>query len=241
MSEGILYAGVTNLMSRNALSKYLIAIVAATLDTAKASTTPPTNFETLDVAKVEKLVKADAALIAVGPKSADGKTQAVQATPAGVAAVQGMQPLVAAPKPVHPTGGFQVETETVELPTAKRGGDRSNLYPFDQLSVYPAVGSSFFVPNTDAMPNAGKTIASAVSSATRRHKTSNPPRVFTIRADAAEFTKGSKNNPDGSTPGRIGARVWRIAPETATPAQAAGTDANATQMAPATGFAAPTA
>ena len=69
--------------------------------------------------------------------------------------------------------------------------------------------------------------------------------MFTIRADAQEFTKGSKNNLDGTTPGRVGARVWRIAPETATPAQAAGTDASATQMTPSApavpGFTAPTA
>ena len=236
METTVLYSGVSNLMSRNSLSKMLIAIVAATTDTAKAATQPPTNFETLAVEKVEKLVKADASLIALGPKSADGKTQAVQATPAGIAAVQSMQPIVAAPKPIHPTGGFQIETEMVELPAAKRGGDRSNLYPFDQLTVYPAPGSSFFVPNTESMPNAGKTIASTVSSATRRHKSSTPPRVFTIRADASEF-------PNRADKGRVGARVWRIALETATPAQASGADASATVLTPATGtgFAAPTA
>lgn len=233
--ETVLYANVTNLMSRNSLSKMLIAVVAATIDATKKAATPPTNYETLAVEKVEKLVKADASLIALGPKSEDGKTQGVQATQAGIDAVQAMAPIVAAPKPIHPTGGFQIETEVVELPAAKRGGDRSNLYPFDQLTVYPAPGSSFFVPNTESMPNAGKTIASTVSSATRRHKSSTPPRVFTIRADASEF-------PNATDKGRIGARVWRIAPETATPAQAAGTDANATQLTPQTpGFVAPTA
>ena len=93
MSEGtVLYAGVTNLMSRNSLSKMLIAIVAATTDTAKLATVPPTNYETLPVEKVEKLKKADATLIQLGPLSADGKTQPVQATAAGIAAVQAMSP-----------------------------------------------------------------------------------------------------------------------------------------------------
>lgn len=208
----MLYAAITNLFQRNSLSKKLIQVVKDTNDTAKIAAVPPTNFTVMPVADADKLAKADPTLINLGPVSTDGKTRPVQASAAGIAAVANAAPLVEKPKVVHTPGQFVIETG-VELPAIKRGGDRSQIYPFDQLEI----GQSFFVPNTETMPNAGKTLASTVSSATRRHKASTPPRVFTIRAEALAA--------DGVTKG---ARIWRIAPETATTAQAAGTDATAT-------------
>lgn len=55
---------------------------------------------------------------------------------------------------------------SVPLPEKKRAavGGRSSSYPFDKLEV----GQSFFVANTAERPNAKKSLASTVSSATRR-------------------------------------------------------------------------
>lgn len=208
----VLFATVTNLFSRNALSKRLMAVVKDTQDTAKMTAVPPTNYTVLKVEDAKKLAEAGPTFVNLGPVNPDGKTQPVQATAAGIAAVADAAPLVEKPKVVHTPGQFQIETG-VPLPAIKRGGDRSQLYPFDQLEI----DQSFFVPNTESMPNAGKTLASTVSSATRRHKASTPPRVFTIRAEAL--------GADGVTKG---ARIWRIAPEAATPAQASGENAAAT-------------
>jgi hypothetical protein len=200
----VLYANVTNLFSRTALSKKLIAIVEATKnpDAAKA-------FVLLKPAEVEKLVKADPSLIQVAPSQDGGKTQPVQATAAGIAAVADAAPLVEKPKASHAPGSFSID-KGVQLPPINRGGDRAQMYPFDQLEV----GDSFFVPVSESMPNPGKTLASTVSSATRRYKTATPPRVFTIRANVV--------GPDGATKG---ARIWRIAPEAATAEQASGANA----------------
>lgn len=48
---------------------------------------------------------------------------------------------------------------------AGRGGRNSNVYPFDTM----AVGQSFFVPASEAKPNPAKSLASTVSSATKRY------------------------------------------------------------------------
>lgn len=55
---------------------------------------------------------------------------------------------------------------SVPLPEKKRVafGGRSSSYPFEKLEV----GQSFFVANSEKMPNAKKSLASTVSSATRR-------------------------------------------------------------------------
>jgi hypothetical protein len=207
-----LYATVKNTFSRNALAKKLTQIVKDTTDTTKQATTPASNYTLLPVAEVEKLTKADPTLIQVAPSQDGGKNQAVMATAAGIAAVESADPIVEKPRVVHTVGEYAIE-KTVALPAINRGGDRAQLYPFEQMEV----GDSFFVPVTDTMPNPGKTLASTVSSATRRYKSTNPAvpsRVFTIRANV--------NKVDGDTTTAKGARIWRIAPEAATPAQAAG-------------------
>jgi hypothetical protein len=210
-----LYAGIKNTFSRNALAKTLTAIVAATTDTAKQATTPPTNFLTVKADVVAKLVAADATLVLVKPSTDGGKTQDVMASAAGIAAVQSADPIVEKPKVVHTAGEYKIE-KGVALPTINRGGDRSQLYPFDEMEV----GDSFFVPVSETMPNPGKTLASTVSSATRRYKSTDPAvpsRVFTIRANV--------NQVEGDASTAKGARIWRIAPAAATPAQASGENA----------------
>lgn len=200
----VLYAGVKNTFSRNALAKKLTQIVKDTTDTAKQATSPATNYTTLPVEEVTKLVAADATLIVAAP-SQDGKTQAVMATAAGIAAVQAADLIVEKPKVVHAVSTYAIETG-ITLPTINRGGDRDNLYPFDALEI----GQSFFVPATETMPNPAKTLASTVSTATRRYKSATPARVFTIRANVFQV-EGDSTTPKG-------ARIWRVTPPVEAPA-----------------------
>lgn len=68
---------------------------------------------------------------------------------------------------------------SVPLPTRTRSNaGRSSQYPFDNLEV----GQSFFVPASEKMPNPRKSLASTVSSATRRYATkTDQTRVMKIK------------------------------------------------------------
>lgn len=117
----------------------------------------------------------------------------------------------AAPAPVAAKSAFALE-DGLAIPAAAGRGRGGNTYPFDQM----AVGQSFFVANTEKKPDAAKSLASTVSSATARYavatgnkKTNRKGvevaemkavRTFTVRA-VDETAKG----------GGIGARVWRTA------------------------------
>jgi hypothetical protein len=202
-----LFAAVKNQFSRKSLAKSLTEIVAATVDTTK-------GFLTVTNVQAQKIVAADATLIEVDTASLTGTgekaTISVRASAAGIAAVQAAPALVPAVKSVVPKMDFEIETG-IPVPEIKRGGERANAYPFDTLEV----GASFFIPESETLKNPAKTLASTVSSATRRFKSATPRRVFTIRGN--EMKNGVK-----------GARIWRVAPETATAAQASGQDSTAT-------------
>jgi hypothetical protein len=94
---------------------------------------------------------------------------------------------------------FEIDND-VAIPTIKRGGGRGgNLYPFDNL----AVGGSFHVAATDAKPNPAKSLASTVSSATKRYEAAKRSdgtpdvRKFIVRSVDASDKRGA------------GARVFR--------------------------------
>ena len=59
---------------------------------------------------------------------------------------------------------FKIE-DSIPVPTISGRGRGGNVYPFDQLEV----GQSFFVANSEDKPNAAKSLASTVSSATARY------------------------------------------------------------------------
>ena len=59
---------------------------------------------------------------------------------------------------------FTIE-DNVPMPTGNSRGRGGNVYPFEALEV----GQSFFVPNSEDKPNAAKSLASTVSSATARY------------------------------------------------------------------------
>jgi len=111
------------------------------------------------------------------------------------------------------------QLENAALPTvAGRGGGRDAIYPFDEMQV----GQSFFVPATADRPDPAKSLASTVSSATRRYSEETgetrtdrngntvpklaPTRKFAIRARTA-----AQEAAEGFNHGQNGARIYRIA------------------------------
>ena len=105
---------------------------------------------------------------------------------------------------------FQIEND-VPVPAISGRGRGGNVYPFDQL----AVGQSFFVANSESKPNAAKSLASTVCSATARYavpaedgstKTNKKGEVVPVMVRTRKFVV-RRAEEDGVK----GARVWRTA------------------------------
>ena len=103
---------------------------------------------------------------------------------------------------------FQIE-DNVPVPAISGRGRGVKVYPFDQL----AVGQSFFVANDESKPNAAKSLASTVCSATARYavpaedgstKTNKKGEVVPVMVKTRKFVVRSAEE-DGVK----GARVWR--------------------------------
>ena len=99
----------------------------------------------------------------------------------------------------------------VPVPVISGRGHGGNVYPFEVL----AVGQSFFVPNSESKPNAAKSLASTVSSATARYavpaedgatKTNKKGEVVPVMVETRKFVVRSVEEN-----GVKGARVWRTA------------------------------
>lgn len=99
---------------------------------------------------------------------------------------------------------FAIE-DNVPMPTGSGRGRGGNVYPFDALEV----GQSFFVPNSEEKPNAAKSLASTVSSATARFavpsedgatKTNKKGETVPVMVETRKFVVRSVEG---------GARVWR--------------------------------
>lgn len=112
---------------------------------------------------------------------------------------------------------FKIE-DAIPVPTISgRGG---NVYPFDQLEAPQTIDGkivcqSFFVPNSESKPNAAKSLASTVSSATARYavpaedgstKTNKKGEVVPVMVETRKFVVRSVEEN-----GVKGARVWRTA------------------------------
>ena len=105
---------------------------------------------------------------------------------------------------------FKIENE-VPVPAISGRGRGGNVYPFNQLEV----GQSFFVANSESKPNAAKSLASTVSSATARYavpaedgstKTNKKGEVVPVMVKTRNFVV-RRAEEDGVK----GARVWRTA------------------------------
>lgn len=105
---------------------------------------------------------------------------------------------------------FKIEND-IPVPTISGRGRGGNVYPFDQLEA----GQSFFVANSEDKPNAAKSLASTVSSATARYavpsedgatKTNKAGEVVPVMVETRKFVVRSVEEN-----GVKGARVWRTA------------------------------
>ena len=105
---------------------------------------------------------------------------------------------------------FKIEND-VPVPAISGRGRGGNTYPFDQLEK----GQSFFVANSEDKPNAAKSLASTVSSATARYavasedgatKTNKKGEVVPVMVETRKFVVRSVEEN-----GVKGARVWRTA------------------------------
>jgi hypothetical protein len=105
---------------------------------------------------------------------------------------------------------FKIE-DSIPVPAISGRGRGGNVYPFDQLEV----GQSFFVANDESKPNAAKSLASTVSSATARYavpaedgstKTNKKGEVVPVMVETRKFVVRSVEEN-----GVKGARVWRTA------------------------------
>lgn len=122
---------------------------------------------------------------------------------------------------------FQLEKASLP-PISGRGRAGTELYPFDQMEV----GDSFFVPNDASKENAAKSLASTVSSATKRYAEVIPGEFKTItvkgKDGAPDSTKqvpalketrkfvvrsrtAAAEAAEGFAHGNDGARVYRVA------------------------------
>ena len=127
------------------------------------------------------------------PAISEGDKLATRLTDAGSAAVAKNDGDNANTAPA-PQSSFAID-DGIALPSA-RGGKGGSVYPFDSLQP----NQSFFVPATEARPNPAKSLASTVSSATKRYEGAEPARKFTVRS-VDETAQGRGK----------GARVWRTA------------------------------
>jgi hypothetical protein len=179
-----------------------------------ADTNSPQGYSLVHPDAVKGLVEAGHIEVNPTITSPDGKI-AARATPALIAAqAEAQKAAPSGPKPV-----FDL-MDGVPLPEPKRGGKKTEDYPFSQM----AVGQSFFVGVTAEYPKPWETFASTVSSATRRFSIPDPSgathknrkgvdvpnmiaqRKFTLRQVTAgqKYANGFEEKADG-------ARVYRTA------------------------------
>lgn len=173
---------------------------------------------------------AEAGLIELNPQMIEGDKIAARTTNAGVDTYQNgdnVEPVnednATADESAITQGnktmsGFSIDTG-VPVPAIKRSGAATSIYPFDALEV----GQSFFVPATDEMPNPGKSLASTVSSASKRYATETGTRELTRKnrttseietVTVPTYTYERKFMVRTVEENGVkGARVWRIEPK----------------------------
>lgn len=141
----------------------------------EATQNPDTGYVHMSVKSVQILL--DAGMVECNNEITDAQgNPAVRATPEGINTMN--TPAETAAE--APASEFKIDTG-IPVPTIRRAGSATSKYPFDDLPV----GGSFFVPATEDMPNPGKSLASTVSSASKRYATKNGTRTINRKADEA--------------------------------------------------------
>lgn len=143
----------------------LVAIIAAMQNTAA-----PYGMAT----KVEAAELVKDGFAEFNDEIAEGDKFAIRATEKGIAAVP-TETSTDAAQVAPSTNAFAI-IKGLALPT-KATRARAETYPFDGMDV----GDSFFVPASDKKPNPAKSLASTVSSATKRFATEVEGQTRTTR------------------------------------------------------------
>lgn len=183
-------------------------IVSATLDATK-------GFLYTSAAVHTPL--AEAGLVEVNPAMAnDAGELATRATQKGIDSVSKNDENATSETQGKPAKTEKVKTmfqleDNVALPSISGRGRTGTAYPFEAM----AVGQSFFVANSEDKPNAAKSLASTVSSATARYavpsadgatKTNKKGETVPVMVETRKFVVRSVEEN-----GVKGARVWRTA------------------------------
>lgn len=145
----------------------------------------------------------EAGLVEINPGMTNEAGEiATRATQKGIDSMNTPNTATGTAAPVAPSS-FAIE-DGIAMPTASGRGRGGNTYPFDALNV----GQSFFVPNSEDKPNAAKSLASTVSSATARYaevvegqfKANKKGEQVPVMVETRKFVVRSVEG---------GARVWR--------------------------------
>lgn len=172
-------------------------IVQATLDNAPGYVHAPES-------EVAELVAQG--LVEVNHEIKDSNDNpAVRATQKGIEQMASKQTKSATPATENKSA-FAIE-DGIEMPAVKRSGLGNELYPFDALQV----GQSFFVPNSEDKPNAAKSLASTVSSATARYAQQDPNGATRVNRKGVEVPVMVNTRKFRVLAVEGGARVWRVA------------------------------
>lgn len=100
--------------------------------------------------------------------------------------------------------GFVIEAGIPVPSIVGRGGKGGSKYPFDALEV----GQSFFVPNSEAQPDAHASMGSTVSGATQRYATDHPTESKVVKGKTVPKKVYSRKFILRKVEG--GCRVWRV-------------------------------
>jgi hypothetical protein len=168
------------------------ASLLATIVAAMAVTETP--YAMLTEAEIAGLTKEG--LVETNGEIRDGDKIAVRATEKGVALNEELNPATggdnagnATGAPVAMPSNFVVGTGFA--PSVSRGGRGRSIYDFGSLEV----GGYIFVPATEAKPNPAKSLASTVSSASKR----SAPKVYRVQSVKGGVAYGSFTAPsDGA-------------------------------------------
>jgi hypothetical protein len=178
------------------LSKANAALLASIVVAMAVTETP---YAMLTEAEIAGLTKEG--LVETNPEIRDGDKVAVRATDKGIQVNSENQ---ANTNTTGATGTTATPSNFVTgtgfVPSAPRGGRGRSIYDFDGL----AIGGFIFVPATADKPNPAKSLASTVSSASKR----SAPKVYRVQS-----VKGGTAYGD-FTPPSDGAVIYRAADKT---------------------------
>ncbi len=174
------------------------ATLLASIVVAMANTETP--FLMASEAEIAGLTKEG--LVETNADIRDGDKLAVRANEKGIALNNELNPAGGAPAaPAAVTMPSTFVTGAGFVPSAPRGGRGRSIYDFDGL----AIGGFIFVPATAEKPNPAKSLASTVSSASKRSK----PKVYRVQSVESGKVYGEFTAPAN------GAVIYRAADATA--------------------------